>query len=710
MANSVGELDGIKRQNERGVWTSKDADNFHWILSKYTFFDSNEALQLDHRYLDKEDIQRVNKIEQKNKENENTPNYVKITDEDIIRHLEACNETNTNKDCGRLFQALRELQQAAGGKHSLSQINNKHINTRSRSSFPFKSLNEFGYLTKNHSQRGGANKKNSGYESDDDLASFCLSDGTSLHTSSPTVKRSNCNKKHLSHIKALKKYSYHRQLFKTQHPQATDSQYTYTEEYSNIELGEGSSEHERWIVAMIRRHGEVMVRYMDRCALRLANSYIDEYNSRPNVFNPMQREQHDNNHSYMHQILGCMLEELTSLPKKSGSKSATTSAPRTTKSASSSKRSSAIFFGHEGTIAERIRPKKDKGKSVMFQVNERLQNSYQANTTFALGYQSPNPLIDPAFSDWLVNGPVVSAGSVRQREDHDDGSESHYSQGAGFKRTKSLLDVIPSPINNATPISNLTNRVIDTTERPAALYTFNHPDFISVPNSAIIPDDNFSFANELAKGQSEEDCVQNFFNIDEAVQGSLSGSNATSHYPSVENSASPDLLSSIHKMSVESNSIPTGTSTTGKEIPDGNNILFSPPPSNDLNSICASIFSPELNTNHNSNALPIKGGTGVLNSGDSTVQNYNNIEGVHSNLNTLLGTSASMPFPFQLHGRWQNMASLETLISYAASAPNQFAGPNSNNLTSSIPAQDDITNELLSQLLRKNGNCNSLDE
>ncbi|KAJ2730187.1 hypothetical protein IW152_005365 [Coemansia sp. BCRC 34962] len=104
--------------NERGSWYPKDTENFHWVLSRYTKVDSDGVLHLDHRYLDIRDISLVELVESENEANKNTPGYVLVSDEDIINRLEAFNDSNPNKDCRRWFTLLRDLQAAAGGKHS----------------------------------------------------------------------------------------------------------------------------------------------------------------------------------------------------------------------------------------------------------------------------------------------------------------------------------------------------------------------------------------------------------------------------------------------------------------------------------------------------------------------------------------------------------------------------------------------------------------
>ncbi|KAJ1813567.1 hypothetical protein LPJ60_006297, partial [Coemansia sp. RSA 2675] len=242
--------------SERGSWYPKDTDNFHWVLSRYTKIGPDGTLHLDHRYLDVRDISLVELIECENEANKNTPGYVHVSDESIISRLEAFNDSNPNKDCRRWFTLLRDLQTAAGGKHSVRQINTKHINTRSRWSVPFKSLHEVGYLIKNQTQRSLARYKSS-------------------HPSQAQPPyRTNVEKKNLASIKAMKKYVQHRHYVELRYPERSYHSFTFTEPVDDADVSDDISEPERWIRAMIKRHGPPMVLYMDKCAQNLTNSYI----------------------------------------------------------------------------------------------------------------------------------------------------------------------------------------------------------------------------------------------------------------------------------------------------------------------------------------------------------------------------------------------------------------------------------------------------
>ncbi|KAJ1727882.1 hypothetical protein LPJ72_005724 [Coemansia sp. Benny D160-2] len=260
----IGEADDADITNERNNWTSDNADNFHWVLSKYTWF-INGVLQLEHRYLDIRDIREVEGLEAEF-ESLDGPLDDDEKNKRIIQHLEITNASNPNKDVKRWFNLLRELQHAAGSKHSVRQINTKHINTRSRWSVPFKSLHEVGYLIKNQATRGS--KRTNAEE---------------LRVRKEPINRTNIEKKNLAAIKALRKYAVCRYVYWNDETNSIPT----PEELANLPPissdMEDNSEPERWIRAMIRRHGKEMVSYLDVCAVNLAKNYVKELAERGDI-------------------------------------------------------------------------------------------------------------------------------------------------------------------------------------------------------------------------------------------------------------------------------------------------------------------------------------------------------------------------------------------------------------------------------------------
>ncbi|KAJ1896950.1 hypothetical protein LPJ66_003674 [Kickxella alabastrina] len=244
------EADGV---NERSTWNPEDTDNFHWVLSKHTTFE-NGKLELNHRYLDARDIGIVEKIEAKFSVDKTKSN--EDIDKEIIAALEKANESNTGKNCRRVFGLLRKLQNAAGNKYTVRQINTKHINTRSRWSVPFLSLHEVGYLIKNQGQRGAK--------------------ATEVKKGEPAPQRTNIEKKNLAAIKALLKYTTHRHLFWCDETDSIPVPKLSAHLEKTDEMPEDTPEPGRWTLAMIKRHGKIMVHFMDQCTVNIANTYIQE--------------------------------------------------------------------------------------------------------------------------------------------------------------------------------------------------------------------------------------------------------------------------------------------------------------------------------------------------------------------------------------------------------------------------------------------------
>ncbi|KAJ2910804.1 hypothetical protein GGI21_000481, partial [Coemansia aciculifera] len=117
-AGTTTEDNSDQANTERGSWYPRDTDNFHWVLSRHTKIGTDGVLHLDHRYLDIRDISLVELIESENEANKDVTGYVPVSDEEIISRLEVSNDSNPNKDCRRWFTLLRDLQTAAGGKHT----------------------------------------------------------------------------------------------------------------------------------------------------------------------------------------------------------------------------------------------------------------------------------------------------------------------------------------------------------------------------------------------------------------------------------------------------------------------------------------------------------------------------------------------------------------------------------------------------------------
>ncbi|KAJ2359095.1 hypothetical protein IWW50_001583 [Coemansia erecta] len=293
---------------ERGNWDPQDADNFHYFLTTLTRFEA-DVLQLDHRYLDVHDIDEIDRLIRENPER-------KVSDDELIRRLEEFNGSNPNKDCRRWFNLLREMQAITGNRYTMRQLNTKHINTRSRWSVPFKSLNEVGFLIKNQQLRGV--KRQAG----------------GAHMEKQLPQRTNIEKKNLAAIKSIRKYTKYKDLFwDTKTQQVPTAEYRALVCSAHPEMDD-VSEPERWIRAMIRRHHAKMVEYMDKCTVNLVNSYIGELNSMDTRSGPPMELVTLDDTARMKSILDDMVDVVLKMahddPKKQASKG-TKAAPKNAK-------------------------------------------------------------------------------------------------------------------------------------------------------------------------------------------------------------------------------------------------------------------------------------------------------------------------------------------------------------------------------------------
>ncbi|KAJ2742372.1 hypothetical protein GGI20_004537, partial [Coemansia sp. BCRC 34301] len=382
---------------ERGSWYPKDTDNFHWVLSRHTKIGSDGVLHLDHRYLDIRDISLVELIESENEANRNTPGYVPVSDEEIISRLEVSNDSNPNKDCRRWFTLLRDLQAAAGGKHSVRQINTKHINTRSRWSVPFKSLHEVGYLIKNQTQRNSRQKSSQ-----------------MLHP-----YRTNVEKKNLASIKALKKYIQHRHFVELHHPERSYQSFTFTETIEDCNVTDDVSEPERWVRAMIRRHGPAMVLYMDTCAQNLANTFIAELNSRNPNSAPLALLPKTAHPASITGYLDKLIDEIMAMPKETRTAAAKVSLQAPI---------------HIVPYSDSLQKQRNSAKTRGVQKREREQSAAPDQTNSVLMPQEPQPIgIDtsnrPSWSDDFEGHSEIKRSKSRVFSNKQDGCAGSFNMG-----------------------------------------------------------------------------------------------------------------------------------------------------------------------------------------------------------------------------------------------------------------------------------------
>ncbi|KAJ2782624.1 hypothetical protein GGI15_002858 [Coemansia interrupta] len=302
----VGPDDMPETSTERVVWTPEDTDNFHWVLSQYTRFEGDK-IELNHRYLDNRDIDIAESFENENLAAKKEGKPIKPHSE-CIALLEKANESNSGKNCRRVYELLIELQAAAGNKHVVRQINTKHINTRSRWSVPFQSLHEVGYLIKNQTLRGSKKED-------------------SHRVFAPIPPRTNVERKNLAAIKALLKYATHKPTFWDEATQSIPPAGSVSKNNSipgaSI-VHEDIPEPERWIRAMIKRHNKPMVDFMDKCVLNLANTYVQELKERGKLSANEEPYTEDTPKSTLAVTIGRLVEEVSSLPKPASKKKTVT--------------------------------------------------------------------------------------------------------------------------------------------------------------------------------------------------------------------------------------------------------------------------------------------------------------------------------------------------------------------------------------------------
>ncbi|KAJ2844184.1 hypothetical protein J3B02_005042 [Coemansia erecta] len=236
---------------ERGSWSTEDSDVFYSVLSKYTEL-IDGVLQLNHQFLDK----RETEIIEDGLKRPMDSNQAGIP-HSIYNVLVADNDTNMDKACDSMFALINEIYMATEGRHTVRQINNKHINARSKCAVPFKYVNEFGAFIK--SQTNKRTKRNIGQFFD--------------AQESDCVILTNLEPKSYPLIKALLRFVSCRELFWSDEYSVPADPLVYAEHSAAMDI-EPSSDIERWMQDMIRRHGRPMVDYLDTCACNLVNSYL----------------------------------------------------------------------------------------------------------------------------------------------------------------------------------------------------------------------------------------------------------------------------------------------------------------------------------------------------------------------------------------------------------------------------------------------------
>ncbi|KAJ1722156.1 hypothetical protein LPJ53_003392 [Coemansia erecta] len=234
-------------------WTASDSFSFHLSLARYTEF-KDQTLTTNHSYLDNRDIQIIEALEAKHATELASAHPSSISKSDFVSYLEYDNEGSIEKNCRSLFALLCDLQLATGGRYTMRQLNNKHINTRSRLSVPFMSLHDYGYFIRNQKPRGPR-------PTPEQIANMRITG----------IRRTNMDPKNATAVKSLYKYLTQRHMFWCE---LTQSAAVVRESEDSTKSMDDSSEADRWMRAMITVHGKRMVDYLDICVDRLIYSYI----------------------------------------------------------------------------------------------------------------------------------------------------------------------------------------------------------------------------------------------------------------------------------------------------------------------------------------------------------------------------------------------------------------------------------------------------
>ncbi|KAJ1719491.1 hypothetical protein LPJ53_005753, partial [Coemansia erecta] len=140
-----------------------------------------------------------------------------------------------------MITLIIRLYIAEDGRNTISQLNNKIMNLRTKNTLPFTYLFKNGVIEKT-----GSSKK------------------TKSASAVDVNQNTNLKKKNQNIIKALTKFNNNRKLFETA---------SHIEKIADYEF---MSEPERWITAMIRRHGQNMTNYLDVCIKNMIKNFTEE--------------------------------------------------------------------------------------------------------------------------------------------------------------------------------------------------------------------------------------------------------------------------------------------------------------------------------------------------------------------------------------------------------------------------------------------------
>ncbi|KAJ1881942.1 hypothetical protein LPJ57_001279 [Coemansia sp. RSA 486] len=231
--------------NQVGVSAKKHSkDKFYEIIVNYTHFE-NDELVLDYQYFKNNVVDSINWLAILHCCNLNTPE--ELTAAEGVTKYNMQNNMIFSPPKLRMITLIMELYLANGGKTTITQINNRVMNLRTKNTLPFTYLYKTGIIEKTLTTK----KRNR-----------MGADGT------VPLRNTNLKKKNQNIIKALNRFYKSYMLSRKNGTSGTLPEFEFT------------SEPEKWIVAMLRKHGKNMANYLHVCVTNLVDNFILELETR----------------------------------------------------------------------------------------------------------------------------------------------------------------------------------------------------------------------------------------------------------------------------------------------------------------------------------------------------------------------------------------------------------------------------------------------
>ncbi|KAJ2600997.1 hypothetical protein GGF39_001478 [Coemansia sp. RSA 1721] len=231
--------------NGVGVSAKKHSnDRFYEIIVNYTHFE-NDELVLDYQYFKNNVVDSINWLAILHCCNLNTPE--ELTAAEGVTKYNMQNNMLFSPPKLRMITLIMELYLADGGKTTIAQINNKVMNLRTKNTLPFTYLYKTGVIEKALAKK----KRNR------------MGAGGTVPLSNTNLKKKNQNI-----IKALNRFYKSHMLAKKNGTSDTLPSFEFT------------SEPEKWIAAMLRKHGKKMANYLHVCVTNIVDNFILELETR----------------------------------------------------------------------------------------------------------------------------------------------------------------------------------------------------------------------------------------------------------------------------------------------------------------------------------------------------------------------------------------------------------------------------------------------